>query len=271
MSETDSLGAAQQRFARIASSLEGIGADARSLATWLREDRGVPALERMAVYAHAYFARIHGVLREDYGALHAALGDDAFHDLAKLYLMAHPPSHFSLRFAGERLPEFLAGPVTAVFRRRWPFAADLAALEWSLVDVFDAEDSPVLSRAELASVPPGDWGRLRFRLIPAHRLLRLDWPAHEVREAWLDGDRPLPRLEPRATPVLIHRREERVFHRAVSPLEARALGLVAEGRDFASLCAAIAEETGDGDCAARVVALLERWLAERLLAGFERG
>jgi len=262
------LAVAQRAFARAASALEGIDADEAALSVWLRHDRGVSALQRMQIYTHAYFARIHGVLRDDYGALHAALGDAAFHDLAKLYLMAHPPRSYSLRFAGAQLPVFLAGPVAEVFSRRWPFAADLAALEWAIVDLFDAPDSAVLARESLSTVSPGEWGALRFRLIDAHRLLALDWPVADVREAWA-ADRALPALERRATRVLAHRRAERVFHRSVSALEARALGLVREGGDFEAICGAVAEEVGDDRAVEQAVELLERWLAEHLLSAIE--
>lgn len=266
VSADESLAELQRRFAAAASELEGGASD--SLASWLREDRGVGASDRMAIYSHAYFARIHSALRDDFGALAAALGDGAFHDLAKLQLMAHPPRTFSLRFVGEDLPRFLQSPAAEVFRRRWPFAPDLAALEWALADLFDAPDSPVLARESLSAVAPADWGRLRFRLCGARRVLALDWPVAELREAWA-ASRPLPALQPRATHVLVHRREERVYHRALSPLEARALELAGEGATLESLCGAVAAALGEDAAVEHAAALLERWLAEGLLAALE--
>jgi hypothetical protein len=270
MSELE-LAAAQRAFARAMSALEG-GDTARSspLFAWLRADRGLAAPERMQIYTHAYFARIHGVLRDDFPALQAALGDAAFHDLAKLYLMAHPPRHYSLRFAGAELPAFLRGPVVEVFRRRWPFAADLAALEWARVDVFDAPDSELLTRDSLTELAPERWNELRLGLTPATRVLALEWPVSELREAWA-GDLPLPALERRPAHVLVHRRGEEVRQRELSALEARALGLVREGNDFESLCGAIAEETGEAAVVERVAGLLERWLADQLLSTLSPG
>ncbi len=151
------------------------------------------------------------------------------------------------------------------FRSRWPFAADLAALEWAIVDLFDAPDSPVLTRESLAGVAPERWGGLRFRLTRAERVLVLDWPVTELREAWA-ADRAAPALERRAMRVLVHRRAEEVRYRSLTALEARALELVRAGGDFASICGALAEEIGAAGAAAQSVQLLERWLADHLLS-----
>ena len=269
-SEIEALATAQREFARLVTALEGVdaaltdGGDSNRLGAWLRGDRAIPARERVGIYASAYFSRIHGALRDDYGALHAALGEEAFHDLAKLYLSAYPSRTFSLRFVGEHLPAFLAGAIGEPFRRRWPFASDLATLEWAIVDVFDAADAPPLLRETLASVPAEAWDALRFELVPAHRLLSLDWPVQRAREAW-DADHPLPELRPEATRVLVHRRGERVFHRAVSTVEANALWRLRDGHDFGSICAQIAVTTGDAEGPAHALGLVERWLADEIL------
>jgi hypothetical protein len=264
--ETLALVSAQRELAGKISALDAPEPEERDLAAWLRDDRAIPAHERLRVYVNAYFARIHGVLRDDYGALHAALGDAAFHDLAKLYLMAHPPRSFSLRFAGRELPGFVAGSIGEPFRRRCPFAADLAALEWAITDVFDAPDAPVLERSKLAAVPPDRWQELRFELGSALRLLLLDWPVHRVREAW-DSDLPLPPLDPASTRVLVYRRGDEVLHRGVSDAEARALQCMREGAELAAVCARVAEITSEEDAPARVHAMLERWLADGILCG----
>lgn len=247
------------------ASPPGSATSSRPIAERIRADRGIPAEERLAVYRHAYFARIHEVLRSDFGALHALLGDAAFHDLAKLYLMAHPPRSFTLRDAGASLPAFLAGPVAELFRARWPAAADLAAVEWALVEAFDAADDRLLDRATLSRLAPSDWSTLTLELVTAHRIFDLDWPVHRLRRAWSSAQ-PLPALARRATTVLVHRHDEQVFVRALGGLEARALVWVREGRGFGEICGRAVDEYGDAGSPDAVLALLERWLAEGLLA-----
>lgn len=253
----EALASFQREFGSWISAVEG-EPDAARLERRVRADRGVPAARRIDVYAHAYFARLHEALGEDFPALAAALGDDAFHDLAKLYLLAHPPASFTLRVLGAQLPDFLASPAAAWFRERWPFAPDLAALEWAIADVFDAEDRPLLAREALAAVPPESWGELVFGLVPAQRVLALAWPAERLRAAH-DAGEPLPALAPARTRVLVWRRHERVRTRALDDDEGEALAAIAAGEDFASVCARFAS-------AEAVLARLERWLADGLLS-----
>lgn len=247
----------------------GSAARERALAERIRTDRDISADERLAVYGHAWFARLHAALREDFGALHAAIGDAAFHDLAKLYFLAHPPHSHTLRDLGFELEEFLRGPVAGFFRERWPFAADLAALEWALVEVFDAPDAPVLERERLARLPAEAWNGLRLALVPAHRRLRLDWPVDRLRTTTpSDADAtpsPASAFEATPTQLLIHRRAERTFFRALEPLEASALDAFAAGLDFGSVCVQIAEVVGEEAAPAALLGLLERWLAEGCL------
>ena len=119
----------QRRLRQLLTAPSGVRAalaevgdpDGSSLGAWLRSDGRLGAVERLEVYANACFGRLHDVLADDHPALAAALGPPAFHDLVRAYLLLHPPRHFSLRHAGDRLPEFLAAsPAAQPFRRRCP-------------------------------------------------------------------------------------------------------------------------------------------------------
>lgn len=241
---------------------DGCGAGAR-LGALVQGSAALPAERRLGVYAHAYFARIAGALRNDFPALARALGAAGFHDLVKLYLLAHPPRHWSLRFAGERLADFArAHAAAAVFRARWPFAGDLAALEWSILAAFDAADAEPLGREDLARVPVPSWGDLVLVARPGTALLRLEWPVQRLRET-ADADE-LPVLSPEATPVGVWRSDERVCFRGLPPDEADALEGLLAGEPFGAICARIERHAGDG-AARRALGLLDRWLADGVL------
>ena len=235
-----------------------------SAEAWIRSDRGIPASERLRVYANAYFSRIESALRDDFPALRTALGE-GFGDLVKLYLMAHPPRGFSLGRAGDRLPSFLREPAAEAIARRFPFAADLAVLEWAITDVFDERDAAPLTSDGLAKLPAQAWAELRLRLVPAHRLLELAWPIQRIRDAWSDGSE-LPALSPASTTVLVWRQAEQVYQRAVAQDEARALACVRRGCDFAELCDEIAALDPRVEAAPRTLDILRRWLAEGLVS-----
>ncbi len=65
------------------------------------------ALEGLRIYHNAYRSRLLAVLREDFPALQQWLGEESFEQLALAYIAAWPPRHFSIRWLGEKLPEFI--------------------------------------------------------------------------------------------------------------------------------------------------------------------
>jgi hypothetical protein len=274
------LGRLQRRLSRLIRNPEGIAAalaaeesPAPSLPLVLRGDRGIAPEDRLAVYSSAYFLRIRDSLRSDFGALARALGPAAFHDLVKSYLMVNPPSHPSLRYAGKELASFLeTEPFAGIFARRCAYVSDLARLEWALANAFDAEDASVLAREDLARVTPEAWSRLRLRTSPSLSVLSLRFPVHAVRERFdqereeESWDTPPP-LEAEETQLRVWRREERVYYRAISALEAELLRSLQGGEEFAALCERAAQSAGEAGAAARTVELLETWLSAGLLSG----
>jgi hypothetical protein len=260
----------QRRLRALITAASG-SVEAREADALLRGDPPPPAGVRLDVYAHAWFARIHGVLASDFGALAQVLGEEDFRALARAYLTAHPPQRPSLRDAGAELADFLAAaPAAAGWRERHPFAPDLARLEWALVEAFDAADAPVLPREALAALPPGRWPELRLVFQPALRRLALGFPVQRLRSEHDAGAAELPgTLAPQPTQLCVWRRDERVFHRALDPPEAAALELACHGASFGQLCETLAARLGEAEAPPRAAALLARWQQDGWLAALD--
>jgi hypothetical protein len=280
MEQLAQLGAIQHRLwclitepsgVEAALAAEGV-ADARDLARLVRGDRGLSPIDRLAVYANAYFARIHDCLRDDFGALARALGNAAFHDLVKTYLMKHPPTRPSLRHVGAHLAAHLSTePFAGIFSRRCPYAADLARLEWAITEAFYAADSPLLGREELTAVAPDDWGSLRFEPVPSFQILTCAWPVHTLRDRFEAEDTEAvwdeaPPLVAEATFVRVWRSAERARYRVIPRLEFEVLGAVMADEPFAEICDRVAREAGGVDAAAHAATLLASWVSEGVLA-----
>jgi hypothetical protein len=270
----------QQRLRRLITEPEGVDAalaaegdpEGANLAALIRADRGRSPVDRLAVYANAYFVRLHDCLREDFAALARALGPAGFHDLVKTYLMVWPPTRPSLRHAGANLVEHLATePFAAIFSRRCPYAADLARLEWAMTEAFYAKDAPVLAREELAAVPPEAWPDLRFAEAPSLQLFTCAWPVHTVRERFDREEADVvwdeaPSLVAEPTHLRVWRINEQVRYRAMPQLEFELLGAATAGETFAVLCDRLASAAGDAIAALDAAALVSRWLSDGILA-----
>ena len=245
------------------------GAD---LARLVRGDARVAAADRVTVYANAYFERIHACLASDYPALRWSLGEEWFRDLVTAYLIAHPSRHPSLRFAGASLPLYLDADARAEpFRHGRPWLSDLARYEWAFVDAFDAPDAEPISVDALRDVAPEAWGFLRFTFAPSLQLLRLGWPARNLRmacdaeEAW----DPTREIRAESSAVLVWRREERVLHHVVEPVECLALQQGLDGHSFADICEVVAARVGQEEAPARAAGWLASWQSAGLLTEIE--
>jgi hypothetical protein len=267
------LSETQQLLWRLITAPEGVAAALAAdtdrggtlgiaLARTVRSHGALDAVQRLDVYANMYFFRLLDVLKEDYPATRALLGDVEFHNLVTDYLLHHPPAHFSIREAGRHLPELLAGHRVSTSH---PCAADLARFERALNDAFDAADAPALTAAALAAVPQEDWAGLRFTLHPAVRPLACAWPVHAVRAA-VDRGEPAVDPAPAPTRLCVWRRELTVIHRCLDVVEFAALQALAGGARFDAVCAAASELSDESDVPQRVAAALAGWLANGWLA-----
>lgn len=250
-----------------AAGRAGLTASERVTAERLvRADERLSAIERIDIYANMYFYRIRDCLKEDFAALCAVVGADNFHNLITDYLLAHPPVHFSLRYAGRHLPDFVA---LHHLSQQWPYLADLARLEWSILDAFDAADAPPLDAAALAAVAAERWPELRFQLTPSLRVLRLGWPVQEIWHHAQRGESPSA-LRPEDTALRVWRQDLRVFHRPMDAAETAGLLAVAAAAPFAAVCEQITlyDDAGADAAAQRAFSLISQWLTDGLLTGY---
>jgi hypothetical protein len=159
------------------------------------------ALERLEIYRSGYHARLVECLVDDYPVLQSALGVEAFEALCRAYVARHPSDSPSLNFFGRFMAGFLRDGAPEATPAR-AFAADLATLEWSIVEVIHAPSSDPLTLQALGQVPADAWPGARLVANTALRLQRFDHPVNEYFQDVRDGGSPgLPAPSPSATVV----------------------------------------------------------------------
>lgn len=167
------------------------------------------SLERVGIYRGMYFARLAEALESDYPAVKHFLGEDAFYDLAKRYVDAHPSRSYTLNRLGDHLPDFVA---TQTDLPKQEFVHDLARLELALTMVFDAEETPVLTAEQIAAVPPDAWETARLKPIEAIRVLSFRYPVSEYLGG-VDEENPFPRIRKQDTWVVAYRNKSYLHRR----------------------------------------------------------
>jgi hypothetical protein len=158
---------------------------------------GLPVAARLEVYRHAYFARLAECLADDYPAVARALGPTAFGGLCRAYVAAHPPRSASLNAFGAGFSEFC--------RQKSPelaFAADLARLEWAVVEAIHADATRLLDPTPLTTLDEQQWAPLRLEPSPALRLVRSAYPVYDYyRDSCSGGSPAVPAPAPSALAV----------------------------------------------------------------------
>jgi hypothetical protein len=265
----------QQLFWRLITAPEGVADGLRridmksdELARVVAGDARLDAVQRLDIYANMYFWRLLDLLRGDYPALVASVGDDRFHNLVTDYLLTCPSAHPSVRNVGERLPAFLAQQAIAAER---PWLIELARLERARVELFDGPDAEPLTLEDLRAMAPEAFVRLPLPLVPSHCFLDVDhavddvWRAVEDRE---DGEQETAPEAPAADArtLLVWRQDVTVYHRPLERLERTALLRAKEGARFGEICDRLAESMPVEEAGPAAFQLLARWVGDGIIA-----
>jgi hypothetical protein len=213
--------------------------------------------ERLGIYRNAYQVRLIEALDETYPVIHAVLGDEVFAALGEAFVAAHPSVHRSIRWYGAELAEFLRDNLPYAEQ---PILGEIALLEWTLAEVFDAADREPLPRAALAAVDPGGWSELRFGLHPSLRRLTLHWNTTAVWQALSRGAAPPdPECAEHPAAWLLWRQNLQNYFRSMAGDEAAALDCAQRGGTFGEMCEALAEWLAVDAIPLRAASLIGTW------------
>ncbi len=218
---------------------------------------------RIAIYAEAYRLRLTECLRENYSALYTLLGDEQFDALCRLYIDAHPPHHYSIRWYGDRFAEFARH--TAPYSGH-PYVSELAEFEWKLMEAFDARDARPVVLDELAQLAPSQWPGLRLEFQPCLQRVELTWNVAAIRNA-VDEGRTIdsPQRGDRPAAWLIWRKRLTQYFRSLDDTEAWALDRARDRATFGELCEGLCEWMPDREIATYAAGLLKQWIGDGLV------
>lgn len=252
--------------------MQAVAVDGRAMsdvaASFVAPNSRLTAFERLEIYNRQYWFRVLGALQEDFAALQAVVGAQAFEALSIAYLTMHPSRSFSLRNLGSKMVEWLgANPQYAGRRHR--LAIDVVRIEWAFIEAFDSAEREPLTLEQIATLD----GDSRLALQPHLQLIALEFPADDIvlslhkrersqtSEAGVkheDGEsKPakLPRLRRKSTWLAVHRVDNSIYYRRLIREEFLTLTAIRAGQ---ALGAAIGAGFTDSRVAASRHAALAR-------------
>jgi hypothetical protein len=232
------------------------------------------AYDRLAIYRHAYLARLQDCLRIEYPVLLLTLGEELFALFTNAYLQQYPSRSYTLNRLGENFPRYLAdsrpdaaAPESA--RESWPdLIVELATFERAFAEVFDGEGNegkPLADRARLLALPPEALLRARFKTVAGFRIFSFRYPIAGYFKAARNKEKPeLP--QPCRSYVALMRRDYVVRVHELAEIQYALLSGVSAGRTLHEIAA---EEKGADRFVTNARKWLGEWTAKGLFAAIE--
>jgi hypothetical protein len=259
-SVVDGLNAAETR--------QHIDLSANDVEQVVTRSQKLTAVERLAIYSTAYYARLLECLRQEFAVLLHTLGEEVFDSFAVDYIRTYPPGSYTLCQLGANFPRFLAesrppeeeGTETPDWA---DFLIELAVLERTFGEVFDGpgvEGQSLMDATALAAVATERWPQARLTPVPCLRLLSFRFPVAVHFTAVRQGDSPeLP--EPADTFLAITRRRYMVRHFSLSRTEYAVLTALVEGATILEAVGVAAQQQDEDmdDLAARLRDWFQTW------------
>jgi hypothetical protein len=233
------------------------------------------SIERIEVYANAYYARLLECLRDEFPALLHAVGEEVFDGLSFGYLQSYPSTSYTLSDLGRHFVQFLEETRPRDEEDEspsWPdFMIDLARLERTYGEIFDgpgAERLKLLDVEDIQRIQPDEWPSARLAPVPCLRLLFLRYPVQEyatgVRKK---EDPPLP--DPQPTWLAVSRINYVVRRWTLSHLQYDLLAALIAGQSVGeAIEQAASAASQSGESLERLADNLRSWFQEWSSAGF---
>jgi hypothetical protein len=225
---------------------------------------------RLAIYQFGYVARLVECLLDDYPVLAASLGDDRFDVLCRAYVARHPSTSPSLNFFGRHMAGFCR-EADSLSEAERAFYADLARLEWSIVEVIHARTAAPLDPKALQAIPVEAFASARFEPSPAVRLLRLAHPANAFFRAYRESGALTAVPAPAPAAVVVYRKEAAVWRMDLTPAMTDVLGALLSGATLGAALETIDAEAFDADALAEAERSVMIWFREWVEGGLFAG
>jgi Putative DNA-binding domain len=210
----------------------------------IRPNDRLTSFERLEIYNRQYWFRLYSAFEEDFPGLQAILGRARFDALMRAYLTDCPSQCWTLRNLGSRLETWLGGHPEHLGPHP-QLALDMVRLEWAHIEAFDSEERPRLGARKFAAIDE----KSTLRLQPHLRVLALSYPVDDLllQVRTENGSaasstnnatvarrrrhiRHIAGMSPKAIHLAIHRHENTVWYKELSPEEYALLAALIAGK-----------------------------------------
>lgn len=231
----------------------------------VQPSRRLSATQRMQIYHHAYHSRLAGCVKQDFEVLGHALGAQRFDEACHAYVRAHPSTSPNLNTYAKDFGAFVATQEGLGVDAG--FLADLARLEWSMIEVMHAPAAEPMDMSRLQNAAPERWADLRLHQSPSLRFEHFDYPVNSYLQAVFTDQNPeVPAAQSSAT--AIYRQDWRIWRMDFTATTACVLQALLDGQTLGAALGAL-EQPGMTSDGADVMKWFQEWLSSGFFSDYE--
>ncbi|HEX3598116.1 MAG TPA: DNA-binding domain-containing protein, partial [Polyangiaceae bacterium] len=256
---------------RMVEAITGSEAAAADAALRITAGPALAARERLELYRFGYRARLIECLDDDYPILARTLGEAAFERLATEYIERFPSRSPSLNAFGRRMSEHC---LIADLGERGPFRAffaELARLEWALVEIIHAKEPPPFDLTALKAIPVERWGSARLLRSEAVRVLHFEYPVNRYYQSSRTEDAHPELPSPSSSATAVYRRGLRLWRMDLTPAMTRVLDALLDGVTIEESLGRIGVDESEPAALAEAERSVMVWFSEWMQGGFFAG
>lgn len=216
---------------------------------------------QLGVYINAYKYRLFDVVYEDYPALKHYLGDEAYEVLLWQYIQSCRSDHYNIARFSLGLPDFVSKTMP-----KDRFAFELSILEATILRVFDAPESPVLSADCLTHLTEASLMNSILVFRTALSCLSLSHAVNAYYQCVMDETVFEPPCEPMINYLVVFRSEDTIWRLEMETLEFALFERLLQGQVLGEALTVVLSDDSEDDQENRVSLWFARWMHHRLLS-----
>jgi len=231
------------------------------IATHIQSTLDRSADQRLHIYASGYRLRLKEAISTDFDKLYSYLGDDLFEQLMDKYIDSYQSQHPSLRYYSQHMCELLK---THKPFCDYPELLELANIEQTFNNSFDAADGNTITVDSLALIAPEAWANLTIEFHPSMALIECQKNTFAIWKALSEEQQPPTSID-ESSIWMIWRKDLISRYREVSEAENQLLSLAIKGANFTELSEAMLNYCDEEQAPVQLIGLLQQWINEKLV------
>lgn len=228
--------------------------------------KSLTAKERLSIYANMYYWRLIDILADEFPTVHHLLGPEQFTVVVKDYLERHPSTSYTLNQLGSRFPRYIDEEAHEL--PHLEFIAAVARVERAMEDVFDESYIEPVTIDDLSSLSVGVLGDIHLQIIPALRLLELDYPVNDYITA-VREDRHMDIPLPAKTCIAVYRSNYKPLRVDLEPQRYALLSYLQQGKSLGEALESCMPVSDADSLASSLENWFKDWAADGLFCGIE--